>query len=89
MGCLIAILAIFSPRFLLIILWIFTNMVDRAFDTWIIPFLGLILAPFATVIYVLVYSPIEGVSAFGWILVFLGLFLDLGAYGTSYRGYRS
>lgn len=88
MGCLVAVLALVSPRLVLVILWLFTNLVDRAFDSVVLPVLGFFLAPFATVIYVLVYQPIEGVSGFGWILVFIGLFMDLGAYGGASRWRR-
>jgi hypothetical protein len=87
-GCLLAIIGFFSPRLLLIILWIFTNFVDRAFDSWIVPALGLVFAPITTVVYVLVYSPVLGVSALGWVFVFFGVIADLGAYSGSYRGYR-
>jgi hypothetical protein len=87
-GCLLAIIGFFSPRLLLIILWIFTNFVDRAFDSWIVPALGLVFAPITTVVYVLVYSPVLGVSTLGWILVVFAVIADLGAYSGSYRGYR-
>lgn len=85
MGCLLAIIGLFSPRLLLVILWIFTNLVDRAFGSFILPLLGLIFAPITTLVYVLVYSPIGGVSAFGWVLMFFAVIADLGAYAGSYR----
>jgi hypothetical protein len=89
MGCLVAVLALVSPRLVLVILWLFTNLVDRAFDSIALPILGFILAPFTTVIYVLAYQPIEGVGGFGWILVFIGLMIDLGAYGGTARSRRT
>lgn len=85
MGCLLLIIGLFSPRLLLVILWIFTNLVDRAFGSFILPLLGLIVAPITTLVYVLVYSPIGGVSGFGWVLVGFAAIADLGAYFGSYR----
>ena len=48
MGCLLALLAGFAPRVALALIWIFTNLVDRAFDGFLIPLLGLIVFPYAT-----------------------------------------
>jgi hypothetical protein len=62
MGCLFALLAGFAPRLALVIVWIFTNLVDRAFSGFLIPLLGLIVFPYATLFYVLAYSPVTGVS---------------------------
>ena len=43
MGCLFALLAGFAPRIALVLVWIFTNLVDRAFHGFLIPLLGLLL----------------------------------------------
>jgi hypothetical protein len=48
MGCLLALLAGFAPRVALALIWIFTNLVDRAFNGFLIPLLGLIVFPYAT-----------------------------------------
>jgi hypothetical protein len=52
-GCLFALLAGFLPRFALVCVWIFTNDVDRAYDTFILPLLGLIFLPLTTLVYAL------------------------------------
>jgi CDP-diglyceride synthetase len=81
MGCLFAILAALSPRLALVLVWIFTNLVDRAFTGFLLPLLGLLFLPQTTLLYVLAYRPVTGVSGWGWFVVFLGLIYDLGAYG--------
>ena len=78
MGCLLALLAGFAPRLVLVILWIFSNLVDRAFTGFLIPLLGLILFPYATLFYVLAYNPVTGVAAWGWVFVVLGFLFDIG-----------
>jgi hypothetical protein len=78
MGCLLALLAGFAPRVALVIVWIFSNLVDRAFSGFLIPLLGLILFPYATLFYVLAYSPVIGVNGWGWAFVVLGFILDIG-----------
>jgi len=79
MGCLIVLLSMISARLALIVLWIFTNVVDRAFDSFIVPLLGLLLLPWTTLFYVLSWSPRDGVTGIGWFFVVLGFLFDLGS----------
>ena len=88
MGCLLALLTVISPRLALVLVWIFTNLVDRAFTGFLLPLLGLIFLPFTTLLYVLAYQPLVGVSGWGWVLVFVGLLFDLGSYGGGAFGRR-
>jgi hypothetical protein len=81
MGCLLLLLMLISARITLVILWLFTNLVDRAFDGFVVPFLGVIFLPWTTLIYVLLWSPAGGVNGWEWILVALGLITDIGSYG--------
>jgi hypothetical protein len=89
MGCLIVLMALIGPRVALLFTWIFTNLVDRAFEGILLPLLGLIFLPWTTFLYVLVYNPVEGVSFLGWVIVVLGVLVDLGSYGAGARNRRS
>jgi hypothetical protein len=89
MGCLFALLAGFTPRIALGLVWIFTNLVDRAFSSFIVPLLGLIFLPYATLFYVLAWSPVGGVRGWGWFFVILGVIFDVGHWtGSAYSGRR-
>jgi hypothetical protein len=79
-GCLFALGAAFFPRIALILLWILTPLVGRAFDGIILPVLGIIFLPYTTLFYVLVYNPEMGLSAWGILFLILGFILDLGSY---------
>ena len=81
MGCLLAILAAISPRLALVLVWIFTNLVDRAFEGFLLPLLGLLFLPLTTLVYVLAYRPAVGVTGWGWFFVILAVLFDLGSYG--------
>lgn len=83
MGCLFALIAMLSPRLGLLLLWLFTNYVDRAFAGFILPLLGLIFAPWTTLMYVLVDVAPGPIHVAGWILVGLGVLLDLSSYAQS------
>lgn len=90
MGCLLAIVAAISPRFVLFLLWVFTDRLTVAFHSGWEGFLGFVFLPYATLFYALVYAPGRGVEAFGWVIVALGALLDLSStlFGSSARRRR-
>jgi hypothetical protein len=83
-GCLGALMAVAVPRFTLFLMWLFTDRLSIAFDSFIVGFLGFLLLPYTTVFYAIVVMPttLNGnqVSGFGWILVAFGLVLDLSSW---------
>lgn len=83
MGCLVVLLAVFSPRLALLLVWLLTPLVQRAFDGILLPLLGFIFLPITTLVYVILWTPGVGVSGLRWIWVGLGLLLDLSAHGAS------
>jgi len=84
-GCLLAIIAAFTPRLALFLVWIFTPYVTRAYGSFIWPLLGIIFLPFTTLIYALLWTPGPGpgagVTGWEWLLVALAVLLDLSAHG--------
>jgi hypothetical protein len=85
MGCLFAIFAGLFPRLGLFIIWILRPaFVDAAFDTFIWPLLGIIFLPFATLIYVLLYTPGIGLTGWEWFWVILAGLFDIGQGAASY-----
>ena len=79
MGCLFAMFAGIFPRLGLFIIWIARPlMVDAAFSTWIWPLLGLVFLPFATLMYVILYTPGVGLIGGDWFWVILAAILDVG-----------
>ena len=82
MCCFALSLAALGPRFAFLMVWIFGDRVELAFDSWIWPLLGLFFAPWTVLMYVLAWGPIDGVSGAGWILVGLGVTLDVMTYAA-------
>ena len=89
MGCFAALLALISPRLALFFIWVFSDLLGRAYDDWFVPVLGFFLLPWTTLAYAVMWSSgANQVSGFEWFIVVLAFFLDLGAYGMG-RGARS
>ena len=56
---------------------------DAAFSTWILPLLGIIFLPFATLMYVILYTPGVGLTGWDWFWVTIAALLDIGQLGSS------
>lgn len=76
-GCFLAMAAAFVPRVVLIIMWIFGWRINAAFDTFIWPLLGLIFAPYTTIMFVLTWSPVTGIAGWDWVWIAMGVVLDI------------
>ncbi|HEY7134121.1 MAG TPA: hypothetical protein VIB48_03570 [Acidimicrobiia bacterium] len=83
--CLFTALVAAGPRVALALVWLFTNLVSRAFSTFVVPLLGLVFLPWTTLFYVLAYRPAIGISGFGYVFVGLGVVFDLLAWGSGAR----
>ena len=83
MCCLALTAGFIGPRVALLLWWIFdSNRFDAAFSTWFWPFLGLLFLPWTTLAYVLMWSPVTGVSGAEWIIVAIGFVADIATYSS-------
>lgn len=82
MPCLFVLFAAFAPRLLLVFMWIARpNLMDQAFETFIIPLLGFIFLPFTTLMWVLLWASSGGdVTGFDWVWIGIAVLLDVGHY---------
>ena len=72
-------IALFA-RLALLVVWLSTSLVNRAFHGgWLLPLLGILLLPITTLTYVLVYSIAGSVTGWGWLWIALAVLLDLTA----------
>ncbi len=84
-GCFVLGLGAFFPRLALALMALFNDEITRAFDgSWIVPFIGWLLLPYTTLIYVLVHWWQGSVEGFMWFFVVLAFLTDLASYGGSY-----
>jgi hypothetical protein len=83
--CLLALLALISPRVALVALWLFGNLLSRAFDSWFIPLVGFFVLPWTTLAYAVMWSSNRGVNDFEWFLVILAFLADLASYDRGRR----
>jgi hypothetical protein len=78
MGCFLAIGALFVPRFVIFILWLFSDYMSRAFDTWFWP----------TLAYAVAQNEFNGFGGIGLVILLVGFAIDLGLLGNGARNRR-
>jgi hypothetical protein len=85
-GCFVALMALVSPRLALFFVWLFSDLLGDAFDSWLLPVLGFFLLPWTTLVYALAWSAgTNEVTGFEWFFVILAFLIDLGAFTQGRR----
>jgi hypothetical protein len=88
MPCLLAIVVLAFPRVVLVLMWLFSTVLQRAYHGLIIPMLGFIFLPITTIVYawmVTNHMPLAGVNL---IILVVAVLLDAGSHGGGMRHYR-
>ena len=79
MSCLLALIALITPRFVIVILAVFTKYLHQAFDTAVWPILGFFFAPYTTLAYAWAMNAAGGVKGPFWIIVMIvAVLVDTG-----------
>ena len=78
LGCFLAFAIAFAPRVGLILAWVFSPRWDVVWGgNWFWPLLGIIFAPYTTVMFLLSWSPGLGIYGWDWMWIVLGVMLDV------------
>jgi hypothetical protein len=93
MGCLVLLLSFITPRFVVLVLWIFTDYLSRAYGSWFWPTLGFFVAPTTTIAYAVARNDLStatgGITAAGTLVIVVGVLIDIGLIGGGARRRRS
>ena len=89
MPCLLLIVILLFPRVVLVLTWIFSTYLQRAFPGGLVlPILGFIFLPLTTIVYTWEVNsgmPTAGINLL-WLL--LAVIIDLGGLGGAHRQSR-
>lgn len=81
MVCFAALLALISPRLALFFIFLFSDLLGDAYDSWVLPLLGFFLLPWTTLAYAVMWAAgTNEVYGFEWFIVALAFVADLGSY---------
>jgi hypothetical protein len=79
--CVFILLAFFTPRIVLFVLLLFTNYLSRAYDGFVLPFLGFLFLPATTLAYAIAQNELGGLNGLGIVVILIGLAVDIGLVG--------
>jgi hypothetical protein len=89
MPCLLGCLALLTPRLVLVLVWLFSNYLGRAYHTAIWPVLGFFFLPLTTLAYAFAMNSNYGsVSGIYLVIVVIAVLVDLGLIGGGEAGRR-
>jgi hypothetical protein len=80
-GCFAIVLALLMPRVVMVVLWIFTGYLGRAYEGFLLPLVGFFLFPTTTLAYAVAQNETGGLEGWGLVLFIVGVALDLGLWG--------
>jgi hypothetical protein len=75
----------FTPRLAALVLWLARpHMWSAAFNgNWFWPLLGVIFLPFTTIMYVILWTPVVGLTGWDWMWLVLAVFCDVAHYSST------
>lgn len=88
MPCLLAVIVLAFPRVVLVLMWLFSNVLQRAYHNMIVPLLGFIFLPITTIVYAWLVTNGLPIDGFNLVIVIVAVLLDVGSHGGGWRSYR-
>lgn len=88
MPCLVTLIVLLFPRVILVLIWLFSNYLDRAYHNMVIPLLGFIFLPITTIVYAWLVNSGLPIAGFNLVILIIAVLLDAGSHGSSAGYYR-
>ena len=83
MPCCIALIALLAPRLAIVLVYLFSDYLGAAYQTWIVPFLGFLFLPLTTLAYAWAINTRGSVQGLALVVVIVAVLIDLGIVGGS------
>lgn len=81
MPCLLLLLTLAFPRIAIVLLYLFSNFLERAYHSLLIIILGFIFLPLTTIVYAWVVNSHEPLQGIYLVAVIVSVVIDLGLLG--------
>jgi hypothetical protein len=81
MPCLFGCFSLFFPRLAIILVWLFSDYLGRAYETVVWPLLGFFFLPLTTLAYAWAVNTNGTVTGIYLVVVVLAVLIDLGLLG--------
>lgn len=76
------------PRIALLLVFFFTNIIEKAYANILIPVIGFFFLPLTTLLYAYIVTTGHVVAGIYLLMMIVAVLIDLGLLGGSWRGRR-
>jgi hypothetical protein len=80
-GCLLLIVFLAFPRIALVLLFLFSNYLQRAYHGLILPLLGFLFLPLTTLVYAWMANTRQPIAGINLLILLVTVVIDLGGLG--------
>jgi len=80
-GCLVLIVFLAFPRIALVLLFVFSNFLQRAYHGLILPLLGFLFLPLTTLVYAWMANTRMPIAGINLLILVIAVVIDLGGMG--------
>lgn len=90
MPCLVVLVVLAFPRVALVILWLTTTYLQRAYHGLLVPLLGFLFLPLTTLAYAWIVNSHQAINGVNLVILIIAVVIDLGGLGGGeyHRRYR-
>jgi hypothetical protein len=81
MPCLLLILFVAFPRIALVLLFVFSNYMQRAYHGLLLPLLGFIFLPLTTLVYAWMVNSNLPIAGLNLLILIIAVVIDVGSLG--------
>lgn len=82
MPCLLVILVLIFPRITLLLIFLMSNYLERAYHGLLIPLLGFVFLPVTTLVYAWLMNSRMPMEGFNILLLVVAVLIDAGGFGS-------
>ena len=81
MGCLVLVVFLAFPRIALVLLFVFSNYLQRAYHDLLLPLLGFLFLPLTTLVYAWMANTRAPIAGINLLILVIAVVIDLGGLG--------
>jgi len=85
MPCILLLLFLVSPRLTIVLIWLFSNYLDRAYHSILMILLGFLFLPLTTLVYAWEVNSGMPLAGLNLVWIILAVLIDAGAIGGGYH----
>ena len=85
MPCLLVILVVAFPRVIMVLMFLLSDYLQRAYHDLLIPILGFIFLPLTTIVYAWLVNNGYAMTGINAIFLIIAVLLDAGSHGAGWR----